>query len=180
MALAGDLRQAFLQVRIRLEDRDALRFHWIMDKETSNVEVLKFNRALFGLVQSPFLLGGTLHQHLEGMKERYPCAVEEIKKSLYVDDVITGGETTDKVHKLKESAVAVFGEAQFELHKWHSDEPELQLEASGEPEDGKQSYAKEQLGVKPGETKMLGLPWNKSEDTIAVTFREAFPEVSKT
>ena len=26
---------------------------------------------------------------------------------------------------------------------------------------------------------MLGLPWNKTEDTIAVTFREAFLEVSK-
>ena len=177
VALAGDLKQAFLQVRIQLEDRDALRFHWIKDKETSNVEVLRFTRALFGLVQSPFLLGGTLHQHLESMKERYPSVVEEIKKSLYVDDVITGGETTEKVRKLKESAVAVFGEAQFELHKWHSNEPEL--EASGEPEDGKQSYAKEQLGVKLGETKMLGLPWNKTEDTIAVTFREASPEVSK-
>ena len=72
------------------------------------------------------------------------------------------------MRKLKESATAVFEEAHFELHKWHSNEPEL--EASGEPEDGKQSYVKEQLGVKPGEPKMLGLPWNKTEDTIAVTF----------
>ena len=111
VALAGDLKQAFLQVRIRLEDRDALRFHWIKDKKTSNVEVLRFTRALFGMAHSPFLLGGTLHQHLEGLKERYPSAVEEIKKSLYVDDVITNGETKEKVHKLKESAVAVFGEA---------------------------------------------------------------------
>ena len=46
-------------------------------------------------------------------------------------------------------------------------------------EDGKQSYAKEQLRVKPGETKMLGLPWNKIKDTIVVTFQEASPEVSK-
>ena len=116
VALAGDIKQTFLQVRIRLGDRDALRFHWIKDKETSNVEVLRFTRALFELVQSPFVLGGTLHKHLEGMKERYPSAVEVIQKSLYVDDVITGGETTEKAHKLKESAVAVFGKAQFELH----------------------------------------------------------------
>ena len=177
VALAGDLKQAFLQVRIQSEDRDALRFHWIKDRDTSNVEVLRFTRALFGLVQSPFLLGGTLHQHLESMEGRYPSEVEEIKKSLYVDDVITGGETTDKVRKLKETAVAVFGEAKFELHKWHSNEPEL--EASREFEDGKQSYAKEQLGVKPGETKMLGLPWDKTEDKIAVTFPRASPEVSK-
>lgn len=140
MVLAGDLKQAFLQIHVRLEDRDALRFHWIRDKKTSNVKVLRFTRALFGLVQSPFLLGGTLHQHLEGLKEKYPSAVEEIRKSLYVDNVITGGETADKVHKLKESAIAVFGEAEFELHTWHSNEPEL--EAGAEPEDGKQSYAK--------------------------------------
>ena len=61
LVLAGDLRQESVQVRIRLEDRNALRFHWIKDKQTSNVEVLRFTRALLGLVQSPFLLGGTLH-----------------------------------------------------------------------------------------------------------------------
>lgn len=122
VALAGDLKQAFLQVRIQSEDRDALRFHWIKDKEMLNVEVLRYTHALFGLVRSPLSLEGTLHQHLEGMKERYLSAVEEIKKSLYVDDVITGGETTEKVCKLKESAVTVFGEARLELHKWHSNE----------------------------------------------------------
>ena len=144
VALGGDLKQAFLQFRIQLEDRDALRFHWNKDKGTWNEKVLRFARALFGLVQSPILSRGTLHQYSEGMKERYPSAVEEIK-SLYIDDVIAGGETTEKVRKLKQSAVAVFGEAQFELHKWHWNKPELQ--ASGEPEDGKQSYAKEQPGV---------------------------------
>ena len=58
IALAGDLKQAFLQVRIRMEDRDALRFHWLKNKATSEVEVLRFTRALFGLAQSPSLLGG--------------------------------------------------------------------------------------------------------------------------
>ena len=73
----------------------------------------------------------------------------------------------------KKTAVAVFGEAQFELHKWHSNAPEL--EVSSAPDDCNQSYAKEQLGVKPGETKMLGLPWDKTEDMIAVTFPEPPP-----
>ena len=49
IALAGDLKQAFLQVRIRTEDRDDLRFHWF--KDTTTFEVLRFTRALFGLVQ---------------------------------------------------------------------------------------------------------------------------------
>ena len=92
--------------------------------------------------KSPFLLGGTLQQHLESLKERYPKEVEEIKRSLYVDDVITGGETKDRVHKLKETAVAVFGEAQFELHKWHSNKPDLETNEEPKTEDERQSYAK--------------------------------------
>ena len=79
LALVGDLKQAFLQVRIRTEDRDVLRFHWLEDT-TIEVEVLRFTRALFGLVQSPFLLGGMLQYYL--LKGRYPKEVDEILKSL--------------------------------------------------------------------------------------------------
>jgi hypothetical protein len=68
VALSGDLKQAFLQVRVRALDRDSLRFHWIKDKDLSTVEVLRFTRALFGLVQSPFLLGGTIQCLLESMR----------------------------------------------------------------------------------------------------------------
>ena len=103
--------------------------------------------------------------------------VEEIEKSLYVDDVISGGDTIDQVGELKDASITVFGEAGFQLHKWHSNVPEL--EAKPEVSDGGQTYAKEQLGVKPNEAKLLGLPWNKEEDTLAVTFPEGPSETTK-
>ena len=59
VAVTGDLRQAFLQVRVNEQDRDALRFHWKKD-EHSEIETLLFTRALFGLTSSPFLLGGVI------------------------------------------------------------------------------------------------------------------------
>ena len=105
--------------------------------------------------------------------------MDEILKSLYVDDLITGGETTNDVCHLKNTAVAIFGEAGFEFHKWHSNEQTLESEANSEQEDEEKSYAREQLGVKPGETKMLGLPWDKLKDTMAVTFPAAPPDVTK-
>ena len=59
-------------------DRGALWFHWIKDKYSSQTETLRFTRALLGLLQSPFLLAGTLKQHLETLRTEYPKHVEEI------------------------------------------------------------------------------------------------------
>lgn len=44
--------------------------------------------------------------------------------------------------------------------------------------DTDQSYAKQQLGVKSQETKLLGVPWNKTKDKIGVAFPCTGKEVS--
>ena len=98
MALAGDPKQAFLQVRIREEDRDVMRFHWLKDLDTKHVETLRFTRALFGLSTSPFLLGGVIDRHLKNLQNVYPREVEEIRRSLYVDDLISGDKTVAGAH----------------------------------------------------------------------------------
>jgi hypothetical protein len=104
--------------------------------------------------------------------------VQDIRRSLYFDNLIGGGETTNKAQNLKESATSILGEACFELHKWHSNEPALEINSQldNEPE---QSYAKEQLGVQKGETKLLGLPWDKREDTMGVTLPTESAEPTK-
>ena len=63
------------------------------DLETKQVETLRFARALFGLSTSPFLLGGVIDQHLRNLQQNFPNEVEEVKRSLYVDDLITGVTT---------------------------------------------------------------------------------------
>ncbi|XP_068692648.1 uncharacterized protein [Montipora foliosa] len=48
------------------------------------------------------------------------------RKSLYVDDLVSGGPTAYAAQKIKEGAIDVFGQASFKLHKWHSNVPELE------------------------------------------------------
>ena len=86
----GIVKQAFLQVRIKKDDLDALRFQWIKNKDPHEVEFLRFTRVPFDLVQSPFLLGGTIEQHLENCESKYPSEAEEIRRSMYVDDILIG------------------------------------------------------------------------------------------
>ena len=42
-----------------------------------------------------------------------------------------------------------------------------------------QTYTKQQLGVKLNETKMLGLTWNKDENTIAVEIPSDVEKLAK-
>ena len=54
------------------------------------------------------------------------------------------------------------------------------LEAETEPLEAiETSYAKEQLGVKPGETSLLGVPWDKKKDTIKVNFPDSLKEITR-
>ena len=168
VAVARDLRRAFLQVRIRETERDALRFHWIVDKTAKQVETLRFTREVFSLAPSPFLLNGVIQQHLENLQSRYPDTVNQIRKSLCVDDLISGGPSTDKAKCWKHEATKIFADAKFELHKWHSNERELETSC----EDYGQSFVKEQLENESPkeECKRLGLGWDRADDTLHVCF----------
>ena len=98
------------------------------------------------MASSPFLLNGVLEAHLDEWEKRNPLLVAELRKALYVDDLLTGGAY---------------------LHKWNSNVRELEDDKSlHHPEE--QTFAKEQLNVEPGQSKMLGLKWDKCKDTLAV------------
>ncbi len=57
---------------------------------------------LFGLNQSPFLLGGTLEQHLSSQEKEFPTEVAEIRDGMYVDDLLTGGCVVEEVNVRRE------------------------------------------------------------------------------
>ena len=57
-----------------------------------------------------------------------PEIVQAIKENIYVDDIIEGGDLVDEMQTLKESIIVIFNSARFHLHKWHSNEPSLELE----------------------------------------------------
>ena len=165
VALVADIRKAFLQIRIRVEDRDALRFHWLHDKDPQRVRTLRFTRALFGLAPSPFLLAGVIKHHLDVCRADHPDSVKEIERSLYIDDLVS----VEQLREGKAIITEIFRQATFTLHKWNSNEEELELEENQQPEDSL-SYAKQQLGVKNGDSGLLGLTWNKRTDEIGVTY----------
>ena len=123
-----------------------------------------------------------IQQHLNTCRDEHPKCVEEIERELYVDDILSGGPTTEEVKQKKATTTEIFAQATFHLHKWHSNVKELELDDV--PEDNAKelepvtvneheddlSYAKQQLGVQSRQCGLLGLKWNKLSDEIGVPF----------
>ena len=83
-----------------------------------------------------------------------------------MDDMNIGGDTVEGTLVLKEQPKEILNEGSLVLHKWHSNAAELE---SDNVEDGESTYAKETLGTKPLEIKLLGLGWNNKRDTLCVS-----------
>ena len=71
-----------------------LPFLWLKDPDDLNAEIvhLRFTRLVFGLRPSPAILASTIRHHLDSLvsEEFKPHFIELLKKSLYVDDLVTG------------------------------------------------------------------------------------------
>ena len=65
--------------------------------------ILPVIHAIFGIVQSPFLLNGGIKEHLEPMKEAFQEQKRQQQEieNFYVNEIITGGCTVEEVSQRK-------------------------------------------------------------------------------
>ena len=66
------------------------------------------------------------------MESDYPEEVQEIKKCIYVDDVLLSDYDSQRFKELKGSAIHIFESGGFTLHKWHSNDKDLEEEQRDE------------------------------------------------
>ena len=152
--LLGDIEKAFLQIEIKEEDRDALRFFWpanILDPDTPYV-VYRFTRVAFGLTSSPAHLAAVIQYHLK-TKHADSQLAQEVNKNLYVDNVLLGLEkkiSSGYPQRLK----ILFQDAGMNLREFNSNKREVLKNVP--PED---------LAKETEVTKILGIKWNMKDDT---------------
>ncbi|XP_055932055.1 uncharacterized protein LOC129962334 [Argiope bruennichi] len=90
------IRKAFLQIRLKENDKDFLRFLWYNEK--NELKYFRHCLVVFGICRSPFLLNSVIQYNLEMILEeaqmgnsKYPAGVvEKLKNSLYVDIDLAG------------------------------------------------------------------------------------------
>lgn len=165
IALVADVEKAFLQIGVKEEDRDTLRFLWYKDPPRPNepipeIETWRMTRVTFGTTASPFLLAATLQHHFQAMESAYPGTARTLRKSVYVDDLLTGAASEAEAKRLYAEANEIFMLAGMRLHKWGSNSAALtgMFEENGGVERN--------LGQVANVLKVLGMTWKPKQDCL--------------
>ncbi|OXA50438.1 uncharacterized protein LOC110854180 [Folsomia candida] len=151
--VVSDVKKAFLQISVRREDPNFLRFLWWEDFATKKVEVFRHCRVVFGVSSSPFLLASTINHHLDSAREGGREVAQLLKKSLYVDNCIASLDDKEQLEEFVRKSTAIMEQGRFDLRGWIW---------SGEPE-----YS-DDVRITP----VLGLLWNLESDCISLDVKD--------
>ena len=165
-AFSADIEKAFLQIELNSLDRDVTRFLWLKDinqpvDSKSNLEAYRFCRVLFGATPSPFLLNATIQYHLS-QKDNW--VARDLIENMYMDNVITGTDCDNKSFEYYSLSRRYLQEAGMNLRQWTSNSEALNRKA---PEDNIQAAPT---------TKILGLTWNSTSDTLSLSIEKMIRE----
>lgn len=155
---------------------DDTNFHLILwqENEQSDIQTYALQTVIFGIASSAYLAIKTLHKLAELEQNKYPLAHRAIKNSIYVDDVVSGGETINEAILLSKELIHMLQSGGFELQKWSSNSPEIMQHFPIENQNTETTC----LLNTDESVKTLGLGWNTIHDEF--TFSCDIPISSET
>ncbi|GFX85884.1 integrase catalytic domain-containing protein [Trichonephila clavipes] len=160
--------QAFLQICLADEHKDAVRFLWSDDEpcvhKRPKLQVYRFNRVNFGVSSSPFLLAATIRHHIEKYKHEFPDTVEILDRNFYVDDLISVGNEFEEALQTSRRAKNIMEAAGMDLRKWITNDDNLMEQ--WKKENFNVHHVHETVSLGANGTKVLGLSWNTNEDYL--------------
>ena len=115
VALASDVSEMYMQVKVKSEDRKHLRFLWWEGNELVTYEM---GRVMFGLNAAPFLAQLVVQEGSKRWLEEYPRAVETVTSSTYMDDSLDSVPTDEMAINLRSQLEKVWSSLGMTRGKW--------------------------------------------------------------
>ncbi|XP_049886664.1 uncharacterized protein LOC126381183 [Pectinophora gossypiella] len=163
-AVSADIKEMFMQVKIREQDRDALRYLWRGDNRGDTTpREYRMTSLIFGAKSSPATAIYIKNSNAERYKVTDPDAYDAIVRNHYVDDYLQSFETIEQAVATSNRVREIHSEAHYELRQWTSNSQEV-LTALSEPSTTTQSVS---LDENTKTERILGLIWKPYSDELA-------------
>ena len=125
IAFTSDVEKAFLQVSVKADDRDTLRFFWYETDSNGELKLLQLRFNRFGLTPSPAILGGVVQHHSEKYEQSEPEVIDQLRRQIYVDDFPGGSDTIENAFQLGKKSKENMKAGGMNLPKFKSNSKQL-------------------------------------------------------
>ena len=170
VAISGDIKGMFHQVRLLPEDRPLLRFVWRDLHQDEPAAVYEWQVLPFGTTCSPCCATFAVQRHTRDNSQPEDEVRNSIEKCFYVDNCLQSLPSTTAARDLVDKLRALLSSAGFVLRQWASNEPSV---ISHLPEDARSNSAELWLAQDSTDSpeSTLGLRWHFSTDRLGYKHR---------
>lgn len=163
VAVACDIREMYLQIRIPVDERSYFRFLWKDLEIDRRPDVYEFERVVFGDASAPFRAQFVAQENARCHKETFPLAAVTVEKSTYMDDSLDSTCRENEVIELYNQLDSLWKLAGIEPQKWVSN---LSSVLENIPCEQRAAQVDLEQGTIPS-IKTLGVLWLAKEDVFS-------------
>ena len=117
VAIACDVSEMYLQIRIPPPDRSMFRFLWRNLKVDRSPDVYEFERVVFGVASAPFRAQFVSLENAKVYEKEFPLAAETVRKSTYMDDSLDSTKDNDSAIQLFQELQSLWNKAGMKARK---------------------------------------------------------------
>lgn len=166
VAISGDVKTMFHQIRLLPSDRSVLRFLWRDMQKTEEPKIHEWHVLPFGTTCSPCCAIYALQRHVRENGQDRPHLIDSVEQSFYVDNCLQNTHTVEEAKSLVDGLHELLSRGGFGIRQWALNIPEIIEHLPSEACSTSSELWLSQLSPDLQEL-MLGMCWNCLQDTLS-------------
>ncbi|KAI3374589.1 hypothetical protein L3Q82_021164 [Scortum barcoo] len=170
VAVSGDIKAMFHQVRLLPADKPVLRFIWWDMKRTEEPKIYEWQVLPFGTTCSPCCAIYALQQHVQNASESNSDLIDIVEQSFYVDNCLHSTHSKEEAKDVVDRLRQLLHTGGFEIRQWASNVPAVNEDL---PSDVRSESSELWLSQHSADLQepTLGLRWDCLHDSLKYKHR---------
>nr|XP_055033759.1 uncharacterized protein LOC129422083 [Misgurnus anguillicaudatus] len=170
VAISGDIKGMFHQVRLLPGDKSVLRFLWRDMRREAEPDIYEWQVLPFGTTCSPCCAIHALQHHVQAHKDLMANSVDIVEHSFYVDNCLHSVPSTSEAKEIVDGLRQLLSKGGFEIRQWACNVPTVIQHL---PPEARSANSERWLAQSTADLQelTLGLRWNCISDTLGYNLR---------